>query len=217
MLYFPRQGPLLPSNLVAPDPDPVLAATPAGAIVQVGHTADGIGTATFDRSRRYRYRLSRVWDARLPRCCFIMLNPSTADAHRLDPTIRRCVGFARGWGHGAVEVVNVFALRATHPEELRRAADPVGPGCDTALLAGARAASSVIAAWGTAAALGDRADGVRRLLADAGIEPSVLRLTRAGAPGHPLYLRADARPIPWCRDSPLSGSARRPQARGDRL
>jgi hypothetical protein len=67
---------------------------------------------------RHRYLLTRIWDKATPPVCFIMLNPSTADHHRDDPTIKRCMGFARRWGHGGIQVVNLFAYRATDPKEL---------------------------------------------------------------------------------------------------
>jgi hypothetical protein len=98
--------------------------------------------ATFDPTGAYRYALWRVWDGNRPPLVFVMLNPSIADAERDDPTIRRCLGFACAWGYGALTVVNLFALRATCPHTLRRAADPVGPDNDEhlrAALAGARA------------------------------------------------------------------------------
>jgi hypothetical protein len=63
----------------------------------------------------YRYELRRVWDAQLGLACWVMLNPSTADANEDDPTIRRCVNFARTWGYGGIVVRNLFALRATDP------------------------------------------------------------------------------------------------------
>lgn len=201
VLSIRRGSSLIPSETVAIDAatalDPVLRRRPIGEVIETGVSAAGLGTATYDAGRRYRYRLSRVWDPTRPRCCFVMLNPSTADALRLDPTLRRCVGFARGWACGAVEVVNVFAYRATDPAELRRAEVPVGPGNDEAILAAAGSADLVVAAWGAAAALGGRAEVVRRRLAAAGIELSALRLTRDGAPGHPLYVPAGVMPRRW--------------------
>ena len=98
---------------------------------------------------RYRYRLSRTWDPTGPVVAFVMLNPSTADAEVLDPTVRRCVGFARGWGFGSLEVVNLFAFRATDPRDLLRAAAPVGAANDRAILDAASAADRVVVAWGT--------------------------------------------------------------------
>lgn len=74
----------------------------------------------------YRYTLTRTWDATKPRACWIGLNPSTADASEDDPTIRRMCGFADAWKCGGIIVVNLFALRATDPKELRRVKDPVG-------------------------------------------------------------------------------------------
>jgi hypothetical protein len=196
-----------------PAPDPVVAADPVGAVVETALTAHGLGTATYDAGRRYRYRLSRLWEPALSRCCFVMLNPSTADAATPDPTLRRCVRFARAWGHGAVELVNVCALRSTDPTTLRDADDPVGPDNDRALLAATRAADVVVAGWGACAAAGDRADVVRRLLGDAGTQLSALRLTRDGAPGHPLYVRSDAVPVPYARPARLCTARLRPPRR----
>ena len=76
----------------------------------------------------YRYWLTRVWDSELRALRFVMLNPSTADASRDDPTIRKCIGFAQRLGYGSIIVNNLFAFRATDPKELRRpGADLVGP------------------------------------------------------------------------------------------
>lgn len=86
--------------------------------------------ANFSRCRRFRYALWREWDATLPAVMLIGLNPSTADANHNDPTIRRCIGFARDWGFGGVRVLNLFAFRATYPDDLKAAADPVGPRND---------------------------------------------------------------------------------------
>jgi hypothetical protein len=57
--------------------------------------------ATISADGRYRYRLERWWDEHVPAVLFVMLNPSTADARDDDPTIRRCVAFARRWGSSA--------------------------------------------------------------------------------------------------------------------
>lgn len=161
----------------------------------------GRATATFSSDRRYRYLLTRRWSTdrvESPRFVnFVMLNPSTADAFALDPTNRRCVGFARDWGFDGLLTTNVFAWRSTDPRGLRDATDPVGPDNDTFLVDAARRADLVVAAWGVHAALDGRGAAVRHLLAGVGIRPHVLRLTRDGHPGHPLYLAATTRAIPW--------------------
>lgn len=124
-----------------------------------------------------------------------MLNPSTADASRDDPTIRRCVAFARAWGYGGVEVVNLFALRATHPFYLRASAEPVGPDNDRHILLAARRAEHTVLAWGIHGELGGRGADVLALLSRR-TRALCLGWTRQGHPRHPLYLRRDARPTP---------------------
>lgn len=64
----------------------------------------------------YRYLLTREWDSQGKIVTFIMLNPSRADALLNDPTITRCLNFARSWGYGRLEVVNLFAYRTPQPE-----------------------------------------------------------------------------------------------------
>src|SRR5262245_13227298 len=96
---------------------------------------------------RYRYALTRTWGDPKKVVCWVMLNPSTADADQDDPTIRRCLGFSRAWGAGGLVVVNLFALRATDPDQLRIAADPVGPDNDSHLSTAAFG-RLVVAAWG---------------------------------------------------------------------
>lgn len=89
--------------------------------------------ATFSGCFKYRYGLTRVWDESLPTVAFIMLNPSTADDDQLDPTLRRCLGFARTLGYGAMEIGNLFALKSTDPEALYSSEDPIGPLNDNML------------------------------------------------------------------------------------
>lgn len=139
--------------------------------------------ATFSADRRYRYRLWRRWDRSKPVVAFVMLNPSTADARRDDPTIRRCVGFARTWGFGGVEVVNLYAFRATEPRRLRDVVDPVGPDNERHVMRAIRRARLVVLAWG-AHAEATRLLSLRRA--------RCLGLTKAGQPRHPLYLRRDS-------------------------
>ena len=150
--------------------------------------------ARFSRDRRYRYRLWRRWDRSRPSIAFCMLNPSTADQRSDDPTIRRCIGFARAWGFGGVEVVNIFALRATDPRKLRRARDPVGERNDAYLLAAAARSELMVIAWGVHGALLARDIRTRAMLSRRA-RLLALGWTKSGAPRHPLYLRRDVRPI----------------------
>lgn len=153
--------------------------------------------AVFDASGKYRYRLTRVWAPDAPRIAFVLLNPSTADHRRDDPTIRRCIGFARAWGFGGVEVVNLFAWRATLPRDLRRAREPVGTGNDRHLRTAARRAAWVVVAWGIHGAWRGRDRAALALLRRGGCAPLCLGLTRDGQPRHVLYLPRETRPIPF--------------------
>src|SRR5579883_1277250 len=142
----------------------------------------------------YRYNLWRVWDATLPKVTFILLNPSTADATLDDPTVRRCVGFARAWGFGSLELVNLFAYRATHPRQLKTAPDPVGPANDDAILRAVNSAQLVIVGWGTHGRLYSRDRAILRLLPDS---IHCLGVTETGLPCHPLYLKRETAPVPY--------------------
>ena len=169
----------------------------AGEVVERSTGPHGEATATFDRTRTYRYRLSRTWDTTGPVLAFVMLNPSTADAEVLDPTVRRCVGFARRWGFGSLEVVNLFAFRATDPRDLLRSAAPVGTANDRTILAAASVADRLVVAWGTRGTHLGRATEVVGLLQAGPVRPLALGTTTHGHPRHPLYVRADTRPAPW--------------------
>jgi hypothetical protein len=154
---------------------------------------DGVqGHAIFSSDHRYRYSLARLWGSG-PVLTFVLLNPSTADAHNDDPTIRRCMGFARREGYLGVIIANLFALRSTDPKALTVAADPVGPDNRTTLL-GLCCHRPVVAAWGANAehhALAPQAGWARIMLADA--DTRCFGTTSHGSPRHPLYLPADAR------------------------
>jgi len=153
--------------------------------------------AAFSACRRWRTLLWRRWDGTRPVANFLMLNPSTADERVLDPTCTRAQDYARRWGYGALLVTNVFAWRATDPQQLRRAPDPVGRGNDAAILRAARRAAIVVCAWGNHGAYLGRSDEVRALLRRAGIALHVLRLNANGEPAHPLYLPGALRPRAW--------------------
>ncbi|MGW0664571.1 DUF1643 domain-containing protein [Streptodolium elevatio] len=140
----------------------------------------------------YRYELTRRW-APGPAVGWVMLNPSTADALSDDPTIRRCVRFAKAWGYGGLVVRNLFALRATDPAELARHTDPIGPYND-AYLAECADDPLTVVAWGARG--GDRGRDVLDLLERLGVQPHQLAATDDGQPRHPLYLKTGLVPVP---------------------
>jgi hypothetical protein len=159
---------------------------------------DAESQAVYSPCEQYRYGLTRIWDAQGARVVFVMLNPSTATEIQNDPTVERCERRARTLGFGAFQVVNIFAWRATDPRDMRAAADPVGPGNDTAILQGAAWADRAICAWGTHGAHLGRGEAVRNLLIRAGKGPLFhLGLTAQGHPCHPLYLGYGVAPEQW--------------------
>ena len=155
--------------------------------------------AIFSPCRRWRYLLWRRWDVDAPVVAFIGLNPSTADETFDDQTIRRCMNFAKLWGYGAMQMVNLFAFTATDPAVMKAAGSKaVGPRNDEYLLTVARRAQMVVAAWGVQGGHRGRADYVRRMLDDDGLRLHILRLSKSGRhPWHPLYLPASSRPVVW--------------------
>lgn len=162
------------------------------------HTkGDAPSVAVYSDCERYRYTLTRVWDAAGRRALFVMLNPSTATEVQNDPTVERCERRARALGFGAFRVVNIFAWRATDPRDMRAAAEPVGAENDAAILEGADWADQIIAAWGAHGAHLARGAAVEHLLREAGAEVWHLGLTKAGHPRHPLYLAYTQQPEKW--------------------
>jgi hypothetical protein len=149
-------------------------------------------TADFSPCRTYRYSLTRRWGEG-PAMLVVGLNPSTADETLDDQTIRKCVGYARREGLAALTMTNLFAYRATNPDVMKVAADPIGPANDATLerLAGDPAHQLVVAAWGVHGAhMGRAADVLARGLLGPRIH--ALRVTKDGYPWHPLYLPASA-------------------------
>lgn len=148
---------------------------------------DANSSADISECGLYRYTLRRTW-ASGPSCTFIMLNPSTADADNDDPTIRRCISFAKREGCGSLLVVNLFAFRATKPEDMAKAEDPVGPENARYLDEATRNPfDTCIAAWGAH----PMAQKAGQELADE-YDLMCLGKTKAGAPRHPLYVKGDA-------------------------
>jgi hypothetical protein len=161
------------------------------------------GRSAADIDGEYRYSLERSWDLQLPRTCWLMLNPSTADADTDDHTIRVVTAFSRAFGHGSFVVANLFAYRATDPKRLYTAADPIGPRNDEAILAAVSSADLVVAAWGNHGVFQERSRHVRVLLAQHGIALTALRITKSGEPSHPGRLPHALRPVPFEVATPI--------------
>lgn len=156
-------------------------------------TRSNDGSAVISGGGEHRYHLERnVNPFGEGICLFIMLNPSTADATKDDPTIRRCKSFADIWGYKRLTVVNLFAYRATDPRALWTASEPVGFLNNSWIKSSALKASKVVCAWGANGYLYDRDREVMALLKRVGVTAYCLNTTKDGFPCHPLYQPKDA-------------------------
>jgi hypothetical protein len=146
-----------------------------------------VSKAALSKDRLYRYQLTRIWDKDKPMINFIGLNPSTADELKDDPTMRRCIGFAKSWGYGGLYMTNLFAYRTSKPEELMKATDPIGEENDKYLLATEKEVTEVVFAWGVGGTFLSRNKQVLNLIT----KGHYIALTKDNHPRHPLYLKAD--------------------------
>lgn len=168
-----------------------------------------IRSATVSLCDRYRYRLGRRWGYGKA-MAFVMLNPSAADGSQDDPTIRRCVGFARSHGFAAIDVVNLFAYRSTDPRELKRAGYLIGPENDLHIALATQEAGLVCVAWGANGRNLVRSGEVLQMLRRNGVLPHCLAVTRDCMPQHPLMARADLKVKPYDLATIDAELARRP-------
>lgn len=159
-----------------------------------------VAAAIFSPCKKYRYTLRRESLFGEGRVMFLMLNPSTADAVRNDPTVRRCMGYAREWGFRELVVGNLFALRSTDPSKLYEVTEPIGELNDEHLLREALLAELVVAAWGVHGKHLDRGARVAAMLGAAGVTLQCLGHNANGSPRHPLYVPGGIEPMayePW--------------------
>ncbi|MCK5610803.1 DUF1643 domain-containing protein [Candidatus Pacearchaeota archaeon] len=152
--------------------------------------------ASFSHNRDYRYELWRQWDTNKGMVAFIGVNPSVADEDNDDPTIRRCINFAKDWGFGGIKMINLFAFRATDPGNMKKCNEPVGMHNNTTLVSIARSVNMVVCAWGANGSHLDRDKEVIKLLQHK-VELFHLGFTKHGLPRHPLMLKKDVKPTLW--------------------
>ncbi len=150
--------------------------------------------AVIDKTGLYRYSLWREWDIDKSKIVFIMLNPSKADASIDDPTLRRCISFAKFWDYGSLIVVNLFAFRTASPLELKKVDNPIGKQNDRHLKKAIKLADQVVVAWGNNGKLMQRDRHVLELLSKQNIQPHCLGITKSGYPSHPLYISCGEQP-----------------------
>lgn len=152
--------------------------------------------AILSSCKKHRLQLWREWDSNLPKVLFIMLNPSTADDQQDDPTLRRCIDFAKQWGFGGLYIGNLYSFRATDPWSLLNVSKFSHRDNYKHLLTMANQCQLVVCAWGNYPV-------IKKL----GIPLNVfnhleqklycIALSKASKPKHPLYLKKSLTPIPF--------------------
>ncbi|MEE9902882.1 MULTISPECIES: DUF1643 domain-containing protein [Acinetobacter] len=150
--------------------------------------------ADISECNKYRYSLWRVWDKNKPIFTFIGLNPSTADHLQDDPTITRCINFAQSWGGGGIYMANLFAYRATNPQDMMAQDDPIGAKNDEYLKQLSSQSKYIIACWGNVGIYKQRSSFVKDLLKG---QLHYLELNKTGEPKHPLYIHSSTQIKPY--------------------
>ena len=146
--------------------------------------------AKFSRCKKYRLQLWRIWDDKLPKIMFIMLNPSYADAHHDDPTIRRCINFAKNWGYGGFYVGNIYPLISTKPKLLLQSLSASHLENKSNLDEMAKKCSRIVCAWGNFQI-------VKKLGIPKGFFFNIkdklhyISISKNKIPKHPLYLKSN--------------------------
>lgn len=151
-------------------------------------------SAVISDCRTYRYELAREIAplTGVGTVTFIGLNPSTAGETTDDPTVRRCIGFARSWGFALMKMLNIYAYRATDPRELGRVPDPVGPDNFVTIERVVTDSDLVVCAWGVIAPV-----AATEVVLDLIAAPHCLGITKHGQPRHPLYVLRTQKPMPF--------------------
>lgn len=146
--------------------------------------------AIISEDTNYRYELSRVFDETKPMIVFIGLNPSTADANIDDPTIKKCLNYAKNWWYGWFYMWNLFAYRATEPKNMMKVFDPIWKENDIYLKSIFEKGEKIICCWWEYGTFQNRAQEVLKNIPT----PYYLKLNKSGQPGHPLYLKWNLEP-----------------------
>ena len=147
--------------------------------------------AIFSEDRIYRYVLVRKWDECKPSLMIVGLNPSTADETKDDPTIRRCIGFAKRWGYGKLYVTNLFAFRAIHPKSLFICENPIGIKNDFWIKKTSNKVDKVVLAYGNLGINKNRHEEIMKIIDN----PYCIKISKVGLPMHPLYSKYTNHPL----------------------
>ncbi len=161
-----------------------------------------MNTCAFSADRLHRYSLLHVMQPGGKRIAWIGLNPSTADEHRLDPTLARVRKFSLAHGYDEFVMLNLFSFRATVPQELRqrRITEPEMLLNGMNVRSGIRSSAAVVFAWGATFNQWPVCAHEMRAWANTYEDALCLGHTKAGFPKHPLYVRGDTKLVRFKRE-----------------
>lgn len=157
-------------------------------------------SATLSPCMKYRYSLSRVWNYDKPIYGFIGVNPSTADAIKDDPTVKKWIGFTERWDGGGFHVCNAFGYRATDVNELKTVEDPIGEDNMVFVENIMDQCDIIVPCWGNKTkvpkVLWNQFDVIHSLLDQYSHKPIMCFGTnKSGCPKHPAYLSYEKTPL----------------------
>lgn len=145
----------------------------------------------FDESGKHRFKLTCSWMEGLPRCLFIMLNPSIADLEVCDRTLDKCIKIAKNNGYGSISVVNLFSYRTSKPEKLLAVEERNHSANLETVKKSIDEAKLIIAAWGEQGVWFNGCYPVFKYIEETEKKLYCLDENRYGWPRHPLYMKVD--------------------------
>ena len=152
--------------------------------------------AILSSCKKHRLQLWREWDSNLPKVLFIMLNPSTADHKQDDPTLRRCIDYAKQWGYGGLYIGNLYSLRAADPKTLVKVSKFNHRDNYKHIVSIAQQCQLVVCAWGNYPII-KKLGTPLNILKQLNQKLHCIDLSKTGTPKHPLYLKKSLTPIPF--------------------
>ncbi len=147
--------------------------------------------AIFSEDNIHRYALIHEWELDRPSLMIISLNPSAEDGELNNPTIRRCIGFAKRWGFGRLFITNLFSFKTSSPKDLFNSENPIGNKNDYWLKKLSKKVDKVVLAYGNHGKFKNRHEEILKIIHD----PYCIKKSKTGMPMHPLYLKYTEEPI----------------------
>jgi len=147
-------------------------------------------SALFSKCGKYRYRLHRVWDEKLPHANILMFNPSTADAETDDPTIKSLTRIMTANDFGSFTVYNIYAFISPYPAGLKKMTEQDKLGDNLKILREIKH-EPVIIAYGK---LGNSVEN-KNFVEGYFDQIYSFGSNKDGSPKHPLYLKTETKII----------------------